>query len=128
MPIVSGYTLPPAIYDHQPNMPVIEHILSHDEVNKACSPLLPPLMNGQQWLGCATRKYEGSKPICIVYRVNNDLVLRHEQGHCNGWPADHQIKETRPILPLPWPKTNSDTDTLKDVLTITKEISSQIRR
>jgi hypothetical protein len=46
-------------------------------------------------LGCATVRSDH----CIIYLVqddvarergwNNGIILRHELGHCNGWPADH---------------------------------------
>jgi hypothetical protein len=25
---------------------------------------------------------------------NSDIIIRHELGHCNGWPADHPGAET----------------------------------
>ncbi len=31
---VTGFDLPPPIYDHRPSIPVIEHILSLEEVTK----------------------------------------------------------------------------------------------
>jgi hypothetical protein len=25
----------------------------------------------------------------VHYLIDYDLIMRHEQGHCNGWPSDH---------------------------------------
>src|SRR5258706_3406238 len=129
---VTGFDLPPPIYDHTPSIPVIEHILSLEEVTKTCTPFLPPLPLGQSWLGCNLHRYVDGKKFCIIYRVNDSRVLRHERGHCNGWGADHKMwneiakveikpeKYPREIIPLdpekpvfgtvckaetlPWPK------------------------
>jgi hypothetical protein len=40
---------------------------------------------------CARRGSDGTTcHIMIVKRwANNKLLLRHELGHCNGWPGDH---------------------------------------
>jgi hypothetical protein len=49
-------------------------------------------------LGCAIRYREAN--ICHIYIADDEIlkaagwsyeiVLRHEEGHCNGWPADHR--------------------------------------
>jgi hypothetical protein len=97
MPI-TGHTLPPPQYDHPPTIPVIEHVLSVKEVTKICAEWLgpPPLPHGSWW-GCAHRQHQNSQPVCIVYRIDNQLVRRHELGHCNGWGPGHptakEIKE-----------------------------------
>ncbi len=90
---VTGFDLPPPIYDHRPSIPVIEHILSLEEVTKTCTPFLPPLPLGQSWLGCNLHRFVDGKEFCIIYRVANDRVKRHEQGHCNGWAGDHPSVE-----------------------------------
>jgi hypothetical protein len=48
---------------------------------------------------------------CVIYMVedrvmrekgyNTGILLRHEIGHCNGWPGDHPDRR-----PLPWPSTH----------------------
>jgi hypothetical protein len=94
---VSGLVPPPAQYDHEPNMPVVEHILSFEEVTAIC---------GQRWgrdrtyLGCAS--VLGGK--CIIYRVDDARVLRHERGHCSGWPSDHSMAVATKPVSYPWQK------------------------
>ena len=137
MPL-DGTIPPPAIYDYQPTMTVIEYVLTSTEANKVCI----RVMNGEAgqgrvWRGCA----RSSKVICYVWRIDDPKVKRHELAHCNGWPGDHpsqEVKEAvaKPVLPnwahptpqLPWPKIDPDIDTLKKVLTAAKELSNQIRR
>jgi hypothetical protein len=101
--------LPPARYDHQPSMPIVEHILSFEQVTAIC---------GQRWgldrtyLGCA----DGSSGKCVVYRVDDDRVRRHEQAHCNGWPSNHIVVAQKPASPWhkevaetkPWPTNTPD--------------------
>lgn len=44
-------------------------------------------------MGCAFR----TEYICSVFVANNlggavrDLVVRHEEAHCRGWPRDHPV-------------------------------------
>lgn len=48
-------------------------------------------------IGCAKRNHEGTD--CRIILVSDSLIIalgstrarimRHELGHCNGWPADH---------------------------------------
>jgi hypothetical protein len=51
-------------------------------------------------LGCAQRYTKaGQNYSCTVYVAQDDIlkptewtyqtILRHETGHCNGWPANH---------------------------------------
>jgi hypothetical protein len=101
--------LPPAYYDHPPEIPVIEHVLAVEEVTKVCAERLGPPPLGSWW-GCATRLYQGSKLVCVVYRIDDGTVRRHELGHCNGWPGNHQDKPPEfwaPVVvkvPLPRPR------------------------
>src|SRR5258706_3332028 len=90
---VTGFDLPPPIYDHTPSIPVYEHVLSLEEVTKTCTPFLPPLPPGQSGLGCNLHRYVDGKEFCIIYRVANYRVKRHEEGHCNGWARDHPNAE-----------------------------------
>jgi len=141
MPL-DGTTLPPPQYDHTPNMPVIERVLSVTEINRICIDIIgKETGQGRIWWGCAQTKYQDGKLVCIIHRIDNPQVLRHENGHCNGWGPDHppqEVKEAvaKPILPdwahptpqLPWPKVDPNIDALKQVLTAAKELSNQIRR
>jgi len=101
--------LPPPQFDHPPEIPVIEHVLSVKEVKevtKICVERLgspPPPPHGSWW-GCARRQYEGSQLVCIVYRIDDARVRRHEYGHCNGWGPDHPTAKqlaNRPATPFP---------------------------
>lgn len=80
--------IPPAIYDHTPSIPVIEKVLTHEEVTKQCVNIgmsTSPL----GWNGC-TFIIGG---ICYIWRVDNDLVRRHEQAHCNGWRHENELEK-----------------------------------
>jgi hypothetical protein len=82
--------LPPPQFDHVPSIPVIEHVLSSkDIVNATCIPLIGKPAEGKMWWGCAIRKMQDGKLVCIVNRIDDQIVKRHEYGHCNGWPANH---------------------------------------
>jgi len=85
--------LPPLEYDHAPALPVsITDVSSEAELRRVC--------------GWTTRQTDAimvgcSMPLpksCKIYLgppqtdrtgVTRNLVLRHEIGHCNGWPGDH---------------------------------------
>lgn len=85
--------LPPAQYDHPYGGPVIERIVSWDELNKVC----PGIEN----LRACT--YPPSTPggTCYVFMPKVgpggvdqkywNQLHRHEIGHCNGWPANHPV-------------------------------------
>ena len=97
--------LPPPQFDHPPSIPVVEHVLTRGEVHKFCvdwglGSLPPP----GTWLGCARRLYQGSQLVCVVYRIDDPRVRRHELGHCNGWPPNHSVtKEAKEAPPPPKP-------------------------
>lgn len=79
---VSG--LPPARFDYVPRVKPIIMRLPANEIGTYCRP---------RAVGCATNVLAGPhKGRCLVYIAigpSEDLILRHEYGHCNGWPADH---------------------------------------
>lgn len=121
MPI-TGYTPPPPQYDIIPSIPVIEQVLSLEDVHKLCLGLLggSGLQKGQVYLGCASVRFRNSTKVCLVWRINDERVKRHEWGHCSGWPAGHpmgsiveltQESKSVPLVPihhsfaptLPWP-------------------------
>jgi hypothetical protein len=78
--------IPPPQYDHPPSIPVIEKVLSYDAVQAICPKIYGvALMPGQHYNGCGVV----IKNVCYIWRVDNDLVRRHERAHCSGWPKDH---------------------------------------
>jgi hypothetical protein len=121
-------------------MPVIERVLSVTEVNKVCNSIVgKEAGKGKVWWGCAKFSYYEDKKVCLIWRISDLKVRRHEIGHCSGWPGDHPMQEikeavAKPILPdwahptpqLPWPKTDPDMDI--QVSAAAKELSRQIRR
>jgi hypothetical protein len=87
--------VPPPFYDHVPTRPVVEHVMSKEEVAKWCTvaaskahAAFPPGRTDPA--GCSfTNKTDGK---CYIIRVDDDLVRRHERAHCNGWK--HNLLET----------------------------------
>ena len=95
-----AYILPPAEYDHpytagQFWVTVVD---SQADVRDKCESTR--LLDVA--LACARQTYLKSDPsvkVCWIVIANADVinsagyvydvVLRHEIGHCNGWPADH---------------------------------------
>lgn len=75
---------PPAIYDHAFAGPVVVSDKYGGEISALGGPCYP-------WMGakaCAVR-LNGT---CYIFAIKGALspeLLRHETGHCNGWPADH---------------------------------------
>jgi hypothetical protein len=95
-----AYILPPAAYDHpytagQFWVTVVD---SQADVRDKCESTR--LLDVA--LACARQTHVKSDPsvkVCWIVIANADvinaagyvydIVLRHEIGHCNGWPADH---------------------------------------
>jgi hypothetical protein len=88
-------SLPPVEYDkpYTGTLTVIKP-RTGDELDALCGKVSPP---GYRGIGCAfPNLVDGS---CVIIIRENDalaaagldpaVVLRHEIGHCNGWPADH---------------------------------------
>lgn len=80
-------TLPPAIYDHSYDGPVIETILSLSEIKDFCNA-------GLDVLACVPFPPNFSGDKCFIYlpkvsfkvSLQDQMLLRrHEIGHCNGW-------------------------------------------
>ena len=86
----SPYILPPLQYDHP-----YDGKLTIEEVGTVAQ-LLQVCKLNQSWaLGCAFVS-AGSCRIVLVkedvmkeYGWWRSVMLRHEIGHCNGWPGDH---------------------------------------
>jgi hypothetical protein len=78
--------LPPPKYDVPPPMPVIEHVLSHDEVQRICNAKTGMVLSPPQfWAGCTN--YNATA--CHVWYTGDAATLRHEKAHCAGWPNSH---------------------------------------
>ena len=84
--------LPPVRYDHPYPSVIVRHV-SPSEIARLCGGPSPALAWVSEAGGC--QDWEGST--CIIYirsplppRYKGErFVIRHETGHCNGWPADH---------------------------------------
>jgi hypothetical protein len=85
--------LPPAEFDHPYKGPVaIQHARSQDEVRESCRGMK---FNLGIALGCSM-VVAGT---CLIVKVPDaeirahghdpEVFMRHETGHCNGWPASH---------------------------------------
>ena len=99
LPPRTNLILPPVEYDkpYEGNL-VVQEVATIEELIATCG--VP-----RKWaLGCATLTSWG----CHVYLVPESLMkkygwwreamMRHELGHCNGWPGDHPGQ--RPYTPL----------------------------
>lgn len=82
-----GMIQPPPQYDIPPKVPVIERIISWDEVQKLCAARAGRVMvPGQFIYGCS--HYEPGK-VCYIWYTGDAATLRHERAHCAGWPPNH---------------------------------------
>lgn len=82
--IAFAVELPPARYDH-PYAGKVNIFAGYDgSISAIGQPCFP-------WMGAhACAKIIGGE--CYIYAWAGKLtpeLLRHEIGHCNGWPADH---------------------------------------
>lgn len=85
---------PPKKYDHPFKGTLDYQEMPQKQLVSACEALLKPLgikVHSNQ-RGCSY--VQGNK--CHVISIDTvfngttpQAVLRHETGHCNGWPADH---------------------------------------
>lgn len=89
---------PPARYDHPYEGKLTVIRLPQADVVKACDELFkannPKRRTSMQQRGCSA--WVKREAICTVITIDApylgatpEAVLRHELGHCNGWPADH---------------------------------------
>jgi len=84
--------LPPVEYDHPYNGKLTVAIVNKEQMARLCPKLYPIT------LSCAY-PYE-TMSMCQIVMITDDIiaaagwtpkiVLRHELGHCNGWPNDHR--------------------------------------
>jgi hypothetical protein len=112
---VRDTVLPPAQYDHKPLVPVIEHVLTAEQVDAIChdhhalgwNGRTPP--PGYRFYGCA----HVTARSCEVWRIDDDRVRRHENGHCSGWPANHTVAVAVAVAPKPAPPWHKEVVALK---------------
>jgi len=95
--------LPPVEYDkHYDGDLTIKMVPSLEALYAACNIYNQPLMLACSWHNAKS---------CVIYLLddemmrkrgwNTGILLRHEIGHCNGWPGDHPG-----LRPLPSPVTH----------------------
>lgn len=83
--------LPPPKYDVPPSIPVIERIVSFDEVQRICNKVVQQiLVPGQHWNGCAKFEMQSGHKVCLIWYTGDATTLRHERAHCSGWPKNHE--------------------------------------
>jgi hypothetical protein len=86
--------LPPLAFDH-PYSGKQQVIRAGAELMAHLCPRPDP---GKRMTGCAVRVASGAE--CLIVIANDEIlrsvgiydakvILRHEIGHCNGWPGDH---------------------------------------
>src|SRR5262245_61016927 len=74
--------LPPVEYDHQYEGDLtIKMVPTLADLYRACSVYNNPVL-----LACS---YRYASDVMRERGWNTGLLLRHEIGHCNGWPGDH---------------------------------------
>jgi hypothetical protein len=92
-PAQAQNVIPPAEYDHPYKGEVkIWRSASQDEIKSKCPPSAFPYH-----LGCGGPRSSGECHILMAddetirkHGWTPEIVLRHEIGHCNGWPVDHK--------------------------------------
>jgi hypothetical protein len=84
--------LPPAQFDHPVLNPVeIVDVATEDRLRTLCG---WPAKDNMILVGCAAtlptlcRIYVGP-PRTRETGITRNLIIRHEMGHCSGWPKDH---------------------------------------
>ena len=78
MTLDQAYPIPKQ-YLHRPLVPVIEKVLTADEILSLCPGAY----------ACTFRLPNGG---CLVYlpKANQAVLRRHELAHCNGWGFNHE--------------------------------------
>jgi len=97
--------LPPAQFDHAVSGPVeIVDVATEDRLRALCG---WPASKGETLVGCAAVL----PTLCRIYvgppagGVTRNLIIRHEMGHCSGWPKDHSTPQRKghlsnsPLMP-----------------------------
>jgi hypothetical protein len=78
--------LPPTQYDHPPSIPVIDKVMSRDEVTALCSAKAHRALAPGEWFNGCSAIIAGK---CYIWRIDDAAVFRHERAHCAGWPYNH---------------------------------------
>ena len=91
-PCTKRCILPPREYDYPySGKLIIATAQSQDELKEFCGEAYKPGLT----LGCARRGNTSCRIIMAPEQIiiaggwTKELMLRHEIGHCNGWPGDH---------------------------------------
>lgn len=82
--------LPPPEYDHMPDRPItIKDFPTEAQLRVACG--WPASPYGGTLVGCFDASLDRINlgPIPSWTGLTRNLVIRHELGHANKWPADH---------------------------------------
>ena len=87
--LAGGPSVPPALYDHpHPDMIVIER--SPAEVHRICAAIGGKLTKaGNRFVACAPIGRAKCAIVIPHHHPQKAALIRHERGHCNGWPANH---------------------------------------
>jgi hypothetical protein len=88
---------PPARYDHQYQGNLTVQYLPQKQVVAACERLFikykVKAKASMTQRGCAATTAKGSCTVIVIDKpyalATPKAVLRHERGHCNGWPSSH---------------------------------------
>jgi hypothetical protein len=91
--------LPPLEYDHPYSGKLtIIRLATGDEMRFACLLGTRAFKFGLPPMGCSQRLWRSARSCDVHIVADNvlatvgltyELMLRHEIGHCNGWPGDH---------------------------------------
>lgn len=87
---------PPARFDHPFSGKVAVIRLPQRQLQDVCRQLFSQYGYGDTTSGEQRGCSIPGKEVCIVVTIDKTYkkatpaaVLRHEEGHCNGWPSDH---------------------------------------
>ena len=106
--------LPPVEYDHPySGQLTITRLKTEDEVRERC---IGATFNFGRAVGCNLRYvnwrcdiFIASDEVLATVGLDYETTLRHEIGHCNGWPGDHRgaryLNEPYPGAPPPTGRT-----------------------
>jgi hypothetical protein len=109
-PAQAQNVLPPLEFDHPyEGATKVWRSASQDEIKAKCPPSVFPYH-----LGCGGKSASGACHILMAddetirkYGWTPEIVLRHEIGHCNGWPVHHpgaRSATSAPKSPAPSPE------------------------
>ena len=90
---------PPARYDHPYSGELTVRYLTPEQVFPECARMLAEVNGSDRGTypgmrGCSVRTEKGTKCSVVVVdrtwkKATPEAILRHEIGHCNGWPFEH---------------------------------------